>query len=380
MSENVYIGILLTATDLHVIFGKPTHDIKAVMPNGYFHIAPFAEGKYDCRIEFGNSSEAENSLIAATKHISEVKSQHGSVEFQRLGIASHGPILSLNPRDIADDPNKNSNYGRISPQTIHESLRGLPIYDIVTTWLKSFDCAVPLIINTDVTAGAIFEAQTRMKPPSLSENYIQHSSDSVLAFLNIADGVGGSYVAGNKPVKSALHPEFGYLPTQVQENDPLRESLLVQPGKSRKTVFMEDVLSIPQILKRAQRKQLSEVPEWDWRLISGYIAQLCASVTVLFAPSQIILQGPIFREALDDDGQRLGLTGEVRRIFPTWLESRSRKYPRFPELTSTTYLSKPSQISWPNGKGEHVKLNPMLGGALFMAMLEDVTTNDAQNG
>ncbi len=240
-----------------------------------------------------------------------------------VGVACYGPIISVS---LEDKMRAKRGYGRISDKSSHRTLAGFDVYTVLTEALEDHRRRLPIVIQTDVSCGAVHQAHMRsFRGFGLEGNYRRHRLRDVLAFVHLAEGVGGSFVQGFEPWIGALHCEMGYVAAQPIAADSWGKKIYPKRRMNQSPVFIERLVSISSVLGRSGAKTLAAVPVEDWEYTSSYIAQLCSAITTMIGPHQIILGGRLVDEARDEDGSPLDIVEMVKERFSMWLDAGEGK-------------------------------------------------------
>lgn len=351
---------------MNLTFGVPIQKSGGLgLLNSPIEFAPFENGKYDRSVILDENNSAQDALKALIEHLTTLP-----CNVSRIGIGSYGPLLSVNTDDREAG---NPNYGTISSLSKHALLSNLKVYAITKETLDECGKNIEVIVQTDVTCGALLEVYTRLKSPTLVKPFRQHKPRDLLVFLNIAEGVGGAFISGLKPTKSALHPEMGYIPAQVLDYDEWGKSLITAPPAPLKPIFIEELVSYSAMQARVGNNDLYYVSMNDWHIAGEYIAQLCAVITTILSPHQIVLHGPLIDIPMDHTGRQMGLMGIIRQKFRNWLTSKGQQYINYKEIENPhLYLDCSSETEWTHDDGIVYKIDPMLAGSLILAIQPDL--------
>ena len=376
-SESIYAGVLLKADEVQLVFGQTVNGGVVALRNPVPRFRSYQEGRFDRRHPITRQNR-EAVLRAIGQHIASVP---GSV--RRIGCGSYGPVhsVSLEDRDALLFENvdrqealeRHLNYGRVRETSTHQALKGLRVYHTLREGLER--SRIEVIVHTDVTCGALAEAYGRsIRRPGVR----LHGPHDVLVFLHIAEGVGGAYVVGTEPGRSALHPEMGYQSGLVVGGDRWGERLAAERKSTNKAVFIEDLLSIDALLQRWKDDQgksvgdrelsLDGLPKKYWKTVPDYIAQLCASAVVMLAPHQIVLHGPVVHSAPPR------LLKDVRAGLRNWLDVRGiGPIVSYREMLDDRYafIDIPLDLGLEPDEAGVPKHEPMLKGALLLAAQAD---------
>ena len=180
-----------------------------------------------------------------------------------LGIGSFGP-LDLNPLSAT--------YGCITktPKLSWVDYPLLPVFQR--------ELGIPCVLDTDVNAAALAEAETGAAKGLKN-----------CVYVTIGTGVGaGIYCEGNL-VHGLMHPEFGHILLSPHPDDPMPRGVCPYHAGC-----LEGLASGPSIEKRwgvPARELPADHPAW--RLEAHYLAQMCVTALMTVSPEKIILGGGV---------------------------------------------------------------------------------------
>lgn len=205
-----------------------------------------------------------------------------------------------------------------------------------------FPSDIPVGFLTDAAAYAIGDycyARTSIPiAPSSSLEASQRDAfweGTVFAHLIVDEGVGGAVVYKNTLLPSRLHSEIGHLPLRPHVDDSV-------DGMCNAHAFMgcaESYLSLPSLRKRWGAQVEDDLRDWTdsdprLRLIAYYLAQLCASMVLVVAPSHISLSGRV-----TNNNALIDLTGfGLKRLLRSPMSGIS--YPGYREQIAPDFLKK----------------------------------------
>lgn len=180
-----------------------------------------------------------------------------------LGIGSFGP-LDLNPLSAA--------YGCITKTP----KLGWVDYPLLPVFQR--ELGIPCVLDTDVNAAALAEAETGAAKGLKN-----------CVYVTIGTGVGaGIYCEGNL-VHGLMHPEFGHILLSPHPDDPMPRGVCPYHAGC-----LEGLASGPSIEKRwgvPARELPADHPAW--RLEAHYLAQMCVTALMTVSPEKIILGGGV---------------------------------------------------------------------------------------
>lgn len=212
-----------------------------------------------------------------------------------LGVACYGPFksLDLDDRRLAQDGMK-SGYGTISETSHFAPFAGWDLFSIFNDEFKRHGCEPEISIQTDVGASAL--AEWIYRSDYADENNGQ-SENHTVAYLNFTEGVGGAVVSNGKILNGALHPEMGQIPVKIHEVDAKTGFEGVCPHHKDCLEGLTSTRALAARLNSNVRLQdLVAKPDHPiWEIQAWYMAQLCTSVTLLLAPSVIVVGGKILQ-------------------------------------------------------------------------------------
>lgn len=378
----LHVGILITASTISMLVGRLVE--AGPRSSAPFEFEPYEDGAYDHFVGFNDVDEAQNNLAVMVGSL--VLLPEAPVA---IGIASYGPLQSvgiqMRNRTYFDQRNGKEKtffdfrqkqrkedegrwcYGVVGATTPHLNLQGLDIYGIVREQLRSSSAneggnTIGVAVNTDVTCGALCEAfhsgiRDRTRPGATLK-----AEDDTVVFLNLAEGVGGGFVVNKATTGSANHPEMGYVTLA-----------LTSKSDQAALIFVEDEASVPTILKKSGKPDWEQMTEDDWLPAVNAIAQLCATITFIISPHQIVLHGPVSRLTKKVNGQDLTFAQLVRRELDTWMSVgrgapnsvEQRPYVEYREMTAKDFIASSYKPRWSTKAHKKGRVDPMLYGALI---------------
>lgn len=190
-----------------------------------------------------------------------------------LGVASFGPV------DLHGSPAYNARYGTLlrTPKRLWAG------YPLLASLRASMPARLPAMIDTDVNAPAAAELARG-----------RHGDDvSSVCYITVGTGVGVGAVVNGAPVHGAMHPEGGHLCVKRKQGD-------AYPGRCPyHGDCVEGMVCSAALAERAGVKQ-SELASLDdahevWDVAAYYLAQLCASISLLLSPERIVLSGGVMK-------------------------------------------------------------------------------------
>lgn len=289
----------------------------------------------------------------------------GGPNLKAIGVASPGPFQSLRRSHIAA-----TTFGYIDPKYAHRPLNGIRVYDTFKAALKNSSLCVnaEVIIHTDAMACAIGEAVFR-----------NVSSNHLLAFFIVGDGIGLGLVRGTSPLRSALHPEVGLLGVQLHKKERHGYGIDILTGgvgpysvaqvasnialRKRCGSLDPDFQKVFNLLGNTEQKVVLNLRAY-------YLAQMCLACTVMLPPHKIVL-GEHFALEQDDD-----LAKRVHRYFRSFMKSRDiagQPIFGYPELYESSFISNQLNIMDPPCQSKIGRAGAM--GMLYAAARADLSNN-----
>eukprot|EP00823_Brevimastigomonas_motovehiculus_P000256 TRINITY_DN10367_c0_g1_i1.p1 TRINITY_DN10367_c0_g1~~TRINITY_DN10367_c0_g1_i1.p1 ORF type:complete len:337 (-),score=68.34 TRINITY_DN10367_c0_g1_i1:297-1280(-) len=233
----------------------------------------------------------EKSLAKALKL---VKERNEKEKIDAIGIGSFGPV----------DLRKNSNtYGYITSTP----KPGWKYTNVVSVFK---DLNVPIGFDTDVNAAALSEVK-----------HGGHKNIDSCCYVTIGTGIGVGVVVRNKAVHGLMHPEAGHMRVVRHPKDTYKGRCPFHKD------CLEGLATANAIADRKGLKNvqlLRKVPTSDpvFEIEAFYLAQLCATLTLVLSPHVIVLGGGI--------GQRIDMFPNLRKLVQQQLNG----YVDMPELIS----------------------------------------------
>lgn len=186
---------------------------------------------------------------------------------QALGIGSFGPV-DLNP--------SSPTFGYIT-KTPKLSWRDFPL---VPAFEKAL--GVPCVLDTDVNAAALCEAQ--MGAGKGLKNCV---------YVTVGTGIGGGVYCEGKLVHGLMHPEVGHMLLRAHPDDPAPDGFCPYHKGC-----LEGVASGPAIEKRWGVSARELPPEHPaWALEAHYLSQMCMNLIMTVSPEKIILGGGVMSQS-----------------------------------------------------------------------------------
>ena len=384
----LYAGILITATSISFAVGRLVKTPEETVP---FAFAPYDDARFNKSIPIDGFVDASQKLNLVAAHLMTLGDELGGV-----GIASYGPLLAvgIKQRDqryrvlrksafkishIGEVRDENDNvwpYGTVSPNTPHKQLinsaaeppEGLDIYDIVRSQFNDSSNPkndVGVAIQTDVTCGALSESFHTNFRNRITEHKGRRLEEDIVVFLHLCDGIGGGFVVNKKTVGSANHPEIGCVSLGLEpDSDALLTSVSTGSSKQRKPISVQSQVSIGSILAKSGKQEWKDLQYEDWAYAVDHVARLCATITFILGPHQIVLHGPISRL------RRSAKTGDsfpelVLERLPLWMTFEDKPHITYSELSEGDYITGAIHPEWKTSAEENGCLDPMLYGALI---------------
>jgi fructokinase len=153
--------------------------------------------------------------------------------------------------------------------------------------LSPFRClGVPLGFSTDVNTAAFGEITLG-----------QHGADVTSAvYVTIGTGIGCGVVVDGRVLTGLLHPEGGHIPVRRHPLDPASKFKGLCPFHAD---CLEGVATANAIAARLgiPITQLASLPDSHpvWEIQAYYLAQLCATISLMLSPHVIILGGGVMK-------------------------------------------------------------------------------------
>jgi fructokinase len=194
--------------------------------------------------------------------ISAIREMVGARPLAGIGIASFGPI---EVRQNAPD------YGRF----LDTPKAGWSGFDLLGKLGAAFHA--PIALDTDVNAAALAEGRF-----GAARGFADH------AYITVGTGVGVGLVAGGKLIHGAGHPEAGHLLLRTRPEDSFSGACAWHGA------CVEGMISGPALQARLGT-QASDIPDNHqiWDIAGDYLAQLCAALVFIAAPSRIVVGGGV---------------------------------------------------------------------------------------
>lgn len=270
-----------------------------------------------------------------------------AVNLRGVGVAAYGPFESLDYTSVVSDGDQGS-YGVVDKETSDPPFAGTDLYSVLQDAFEDGGAEdVSIDIQTDAMAGALAEGHFR-----------KLKSNEILVYITLTDGVGGGFVRGQRPWRSAYHSEMGLTPVQLTDLD----LTAFAPRRLRYGPSVGDIVKTQELAKRARwlghnpksRAELVRISDRKlWGAPASYIAQLCMACVAIVAPHCIVIGGPMSRSR--------GLVDEVRRQFQNLMTTRPGM--RWPAHTDIEHFIQSSLGTSDEGA------DPSLAGALYLGML-----------
>lgn len=391
----IYAGILITSDSISMIVGEMVESEDRTAP---FAFTPYNDCFHDRDSKFNDLGEAQKILSILTASLVRIPDK-----LSAIGIASYGPLRSVGiqtrnrvyenqfsakervvvPYTILEQREILSRwpYGVIAETSAHKSIRDLDVYGIVRQQLQSTDDdywnEIGVAVNTDVTCGALCEAFNAHDRKRNAPDRLMKAEDDTVVFLNLAEGVGGGFVVNKSTTGSANHPEMGYvtlrLDTTTNEPSP---------------VYVEDIASARAILMKSEKSDWSQLIEEDWTFAVDSIAQLCASITSILSPHQIVVHGPVSRLTKQVDDKASSFAELVQQAMKKWMsvergapDGEARvPYVEYREMKEEDFIATSRRPSWPSDRLKEGSVDPMLYGALIYGAQVPAETESQKDG
>ena len=177
-----------------------------------------------------------------------------------IGVASFGPVVV--------DP-ASPDYG----QVLATPKPGWAGANLRRALAERF--GAPAFLDTDVNCAAMAEA---------GEGAARGLSS--VAYVTVGTGIGGGLVVDGRPLHGALHPEIGHLRLHRAAGDD------APSGCPFHTDCAEGLCAGPALARRLNGGTLADDPQ-AFALVAGYLAELCASLTLAWSPECVVLGGGV---------------------------------------------------------------------------------------
>ena len=188
------------------------------------------------------------------------RAQHGGLH--AFGVASFGPVCLDSATKL---------YGRMlnTPKLSWQN------YDLLGELRAQLALNIPIAIDTDVNAAAV--AESRCYKPFIDN----------LAYITVGTGIGVGAIVAGQPLHGILHPEFGHLLMDPEDEEP--------QGACAFHGNCVEGLASGQALADRWGVSSAEAPRDHpmWRSEAIYLARLCVAVTLAYSPSCIVLGGGV---------------------------------------------------------------------------------------
>ncbi len=333
--------------------------IKELLDGGLFYKIPETFQYIDAfKFEIkGEKQSPERGLKEAVNWLITYKQNNIPIEIEYVSVGCYGPFSSLTKNQKKkNDASIDKNYGYIVgdfanfPDTLRLSkgrlinvksksgtfpqleVRDYPLYAKLTEYFSSKSPIPEILIETDASMSALGEFHFRRITPRFS-NSDKYMNNSVF-FLILREGIGGSvyfsdetssnekenFVTSRGLYKGCIHAEIGHIRVRPVENDNF-EGVPCPNGHYKCLASLASTLAL---LKRANVRAVQDIPPDHPALAfhAEYIAQLCASVTVMLDPSMIVLESPTV--VIE------GFMDKVRTAFKCYMGTPP--VPNYPEL------------------------------------------------
>lgn len=208
---------------------------------------------------------------------------------EALGVGAFGPVV-VN-RKAAD-------YGRL----LDTNKPGWSGFDLIAALEDSLQVESALV--TDVGAAAIGEARLgALRDVELG------------AYLTVGTGIGGAIVCREELLPALLHPELGHVALQREQGDNGPSTCHFHASCA------EGLAAGPAILARfGQSLDHYTTSDPQFRLIAGYLGQLCANLVLTISPQRIVLGGGVMQADGLLDAVRAGMVDHLGVYSPPGID------------------------------------------------------------
>ncbi|WP_262692962.1 ROK family protein [Kordiimonas aestuarii] len=218
------------------------------------------------------TSTPDETLSACARFFQDAQVRFGVIT--GLGIASFGPL----------DLTRSATYG---------SLLATPKSGWAGTNFAHYfghQVGVRVALDTDVNAAVLAEARV---------GAARGARDAV--YITVGTGIGVGVMSGGQLLHGTLHPELGHMPVPRAHGDEKFESQCPYHSDC-----VEGLASGPAIAMRASMPaSILPSDHLAWQAEAYYLAQLCRTITLAYAPERIIIGGGVMAQK--------SLIGKVRR-------------------------------------------------------------------
>jgi fructokinase len=206
------------------------------------------------------TAEPQLALPKIHEELARLADDHG--QFVAMGIGAFGPV---------DLDRHSATFGRIG-RTPKTAWRGCDLLGFFRERV-----AVPIVLDTDVTAAAWGEARWGAAA----------GVDDVV-YITVGTGIGGGVLIGGRPVHGLMHPEIGHVRVPRADGDDY------PGGCPYHADCVEGLAAGPAIVARWGR-QLGELPDGHaaFAQTAHYLAHLIVNVILFYAPRRIVLGGGV---------------------------------------------------------------------------------------
>lgn len=204
---------------------------------------------------------------------------------EALAVSGFGPVV-VN-RKAAD-------YGRL----LDTNKPGWSGFDLIAALEETLRVDSALVI--DVGAAAKGEAR-----------HVAFRDIKLGAYLTVGTGIGGAFVCRDELLPALLHPELGHVALQRELGDSAPSTCFFHAS------YAEGLAAGPAILARFGMSLDHFAPsDPQFRLIAGYIAQLCANLVLTLSPQRIVLGGGVMQADSLLESVRAAMVGHLGAYSP----------------------------------------------------------------
>lgn len=234
--------------------------------------------RWTCAIGDADGTIAEAEEFPTTTPVETVErvvgffERHGGIE--GLGVGAFGPI---------DLDRSSPTWGRVTTTP----KRGWVDFDLGPALLAALD--VPIALDTDVGAAGIGEAE-----------WGGGRGLDLFGYVTVGTGIGGALIAGGRPLRGRMHPEFGHMRVPHDRGrDPFAGACPYHGD------CLEGLASGAALRARWGVPPEDQRDAAAWELEADYLALGLLDLAYALSPQRLVVGGGV--------AARPGLLGQVRR-------------------------------------------------------------------
>jgi predicted NBD/HSP70 family sugar kinase len=220
-----------------------------------------------------------------------------------ISISMPGTIDTKNATMI-DIPRREWNKARNRAQ-------GKPLFDFREV-LSTLGYSGPIIVDNDTTMAALGERDF--------QNLGSPSDVGSFAYIRAGLGINAAVVMNGRPWHGALNPEMGHIIVRRHERDECESTC------SFHATCLEGLVAWPAIENRIKKLAGRDI-NLIWDMVAYYIGQLCVMLTMVFAPTHVVVGGLLLRE-------KPSLLERIQNAF----DELHGSYPRYAPLYAPDYI------------------------------------------